>query len=200
MATGGGTGTAGCAAGVVLVPAGSAGEGVGGAGGGTFVDDRLITRVNSPGPPGAGEAGAGRLVASFGSRLSVNGPVELGAAIEFTLEDPPTPAAPPPNIRVNSPGWFCDGAAGGSAGIIASDGAASGLRNNLVNSPGCFPSEASGAGPSGLSEAATTGPWGNVFSPVPWNSRVNSPGWVPAGFCSAIAGTGAAGAAWAPGF
>ena len=98
-----------------------------------------MTRVNSPGPADGGGVMGGALC--LGSRLSVKEPGEEGGAAGGArgtgVAGCPLPlGVPPPKIRVNSPAEFCDGEATGIGSLDPSDGAASGLRNSRVNSPG----------------------------------------------------------------
>ena len=139
---GGGAGIVGIANGGGPAAGGRADAGGGEAAGAAF-DGRPITRVNSPGASGIGGKVDGGLAGLWrGSRLSVNDAgdetgVGSGAGVDGTVGGALVPAGvPPPKIRVNSPGAFCDGDATGSGWREGSEGGASGLRNKRVNSPG----------------------------------------------------------------
>ncbi len=134
-------------AGIGIPDGGGADAGAAGAAGGAALAGRPITRVNSPGPAGA--AGGALEGVCRCSRLSVKAPGgETGAANcgggvgaaggMFAPSGAPPRGVPPPKIRVNSPGVFCDGelTGSGSGSRDDSEGGDSGLRNSLVNSPG----------------------------------------------------------------
>jgi hypothetical protein len=121
-------------------PAGGGGDdGAADDAGGAALEGMPITRVNSPGPAGAGGVMAGALC--LGSKLSVNEPGAESGAAEGAAGGVAEGALPPlgvpaPKIRVNSPGAFCDGEPTGNGSLDASDGGVRGLRNSRVNSPG----------------------------------------------------------------
>jgi hypothetical protein len=96
-----------------------------------------ITRVNSPGAAGAaGAVGAATGVLDGvcrGSKLSVK---DCSGGIGAAGVPVPGIAPPPPKMRVNSPGAFCDGEPTGKGSREASEGGDSGFRNSRVNSPG----------------------------------------------------------------